>query len=112
MAVRQRSLVVASCCVVAATLSASALVAREARPQQRPPQPGPVQTQGPCRTYDTAVTAVTVGGPMRVTLEISGVFDPWSLRMVQNVSFSSNQGANFCTSRPAAGIPWTTSSPK
>ena len=96
MAVRQRPLVVASYCLLATTLSAPVLVAREVGPQQRPPaQPGPVQTKGPCRTYDTAVTAVTVGGPMRVTLEISGVFDPWSLRMVQNVSFSSNQGSNF-----------------
>ncbi len=32
---------------------------------------------------------------MQATVEISGVFDPWSLRMVQNVTVSSNQGAHF-----------------
>jgi hypothetical protein len=39
------------------------LIAREAEPPQR----SPAQTTGPCRTYDTAVTSVTVAGPMRVT---------------------------------------------
>ena len=32
---------------------------------------------------------------MRATVEWTGVFDPWSLRFVQNVNFSSNQGAHF-----------------
>ena len=61
--------------------------------QTPPAQPGPAPTQGSCRTYDTSVTSVTSGGPMRATVEWTGVFDPWSLRFVQNVSFSSNQGA-------------------
>ena len=58
-------------------------------------QPGPVRTQKPCRTYDTSVTLVTVGGPMRATVEWSGVFDPYTLRFVQNMNFDSNQGAHF-----------------
>jgi hypothetical protein len=58
-------------------------------------QPGPAPGQGSCRTYDTSVTIATGGGAMKATTEISGVFDPWSLRMVQNVSVSSNQGAHF-----------------
>ncbi|HEX5070705.1 MAG TPA: hypothetical protein VFV78_10880 [Vicinamibacterales bacterium] len=57
--------------------------------------PGAVPTKGPCRTYDTSVTAVTTGGGMTVTLESSGVFDPWSLRMVQNVRYSSTGGGRF-----------------
>jgi hypothetical protein len=56
---------------------------------------GPAPGQGSCRTYDTSVTIATGGGAMKATTEISGVFDPWSLRMVQNVSVSSNQGAHF-----------------
>src|SRR5262245_52118870 len=58
-------------------------------------QPGPVQTQRPCRTYDTSATHVTVGGPMRATIEWTGVFDPYSLRFTQNINFSSNQGGHF-----------------
>jgi len=53
------------------------------------------QRQGSCRTYDTSVTSVTAGGPMQATVESTGVFDPWSLRLVQNINFSSNQGARF-----------------
>jgi hypothetical protein len=51
--------------------------------------------QGSCRTYDTSVTAVTSGGPTQATIEWTGVFDPWSLRFVQNINLSSNQGAHF-----------------
>jgi hypothetical protein len=32
---------------------------------------------------------------MTATIEWTGVFDPWSLRFVQNVNFSSNQGGHF-----------------
>ena len=52
-------------------------------------------TKEPCRTYDTSVTHVTVGGGMTITVNISGVFDPWSLRSVQNVNYSSTGGSRF-----------------
>jgi hypothetical protein len=58
-------------------------------------QRGPAPGQGSCRTYDTSVTSVTAGGPVKATVESSGVFDPWSLRLVQNISVSSSQGAHF-----------------
>jgi hypothetical protein len=58
-------------------------------------QPGPAPGQGSCRTYDTSVTSVTSGGSMQATVEWTGVFDPWSLRFVQNINVSSNQGAHF-----------------
>jgi hypothetical protein len=58
-------------------------------------QQGPAPGQGSCRTYDTSITSVTAGGPVKATVESSGVFDPWSLRLVQNISVSSNQGAHF-----------------
>jgi len=65
------------------------------RGQTSPAQPGPARTKGPCRTYDTAVTQVTSGGSTQATVDWTGVFDPWSLRFVQNMNFSSNQGAHF-----------------
>jgi hypothetical protein len=75
---------------------ASVLAARgDGGGQPSPAQPGPATTKGPCRTYDTAVTSVTSGGPMTATVDWTGVFDPWSLRFVQNINFSSNQGAHF-----------------
>ena len=55
----------------------------------------PNTTKEPCRTYDTSVTSVTTGGGMTITVDISGVFDPWSLRSVQNVSYSSTGGSRF-----------------
>jgi hypothetical protein len=82
------ALVAALCTVV--------LAAHEVGKQQKPPtQPGPSPSKGPCRTYDTSVTSVTAGGPVRATVEWTGVFDPWSLRFVQNINFSSNQGGRF-----------------
>jgi hypothetical protein len=43
---------------------------------------------------------------MRATIEWTGAFDPWSLRFVQNITFSSNQGSRFSyvqvTTWPAA----------
>ena len=63
--------------------------------QARTAQPGPAPAKGGCRTYDTSVTSVTSGGPVRATVEWTGVFDPWSLRFVQNINVSSNQGAHF-----------------
>jgi len=81
--------------IVAAVLASVTLVHGE-RPQQKPaPGAGPAPSNGPCRTYDTSVTSVTAGGPMQATVEWTGAFDPWSLRFVQNISFSSNQGAHF-----------------
>jgi hypothetical protein len=44
---------------------APVLIARGGSAAAPPAQPGPVQTTGPCRTADTAVTSVTVAGPMR-----------------------------------------------
>ena len=86
----------AAAAVLVTSSFVSVLVAHgDASRQVAPAQPGPAPTQGPCRTYDTSVTSVTVGGPMRATVEWTGVFDPWSLRFVQNVNFSSNQGAHF-----------------
>jgi hypothetical protein len=67
----------------------------DARQQQPPASPGPAPSKGPCRTYDTSVTSVTVGGPVRATVDWTGAFDPWSRRFVQNISFSSNQGSRF-----------------
>jgi hypothetical protein len=58
-------------------------------------QPGPAPGQGSCRTYDTSVTIATGGGRTQATTELSGVFDPWTLRLVQNVTVSSGQGAHF-----------------
>lgn len=82
---------------VAAGVLVSAIGAHSAtEPQTKPATaPGSVPTKGPCRTYDTSMTSVTTGGGMTVTVEISGVFDPWSLRMVQNVSYSSTGGSRF-----------------
>jgi len=86
----------AAAAALGAALAASQLTAAAGARQQKPAaQPGPVATKGPCRTYDTSVTSVTAGGPVRATIEWTGVFDPWSLRFVQNVNFSSNQGAHF-----------------
>ena len=85
---RTRAAVAALCCIS----SLAALGVERTTPSA---QAGPVQTKGPCRTYDTSATSVTAGGPVQATVEISGVFDPWSLRMVQNVTMSSNQGAHF-----------------
>ena len=69
-------------------VSAVSLTAASLDRQQKPTaSPGPAPSQGPCRTYDTSVTSVTVGGPMRATVEWTGAFDPWSLRFVQNVTF-------------------------
>jgi YD repeat-containing protein len=75
--------------VLALIVFAAAADARQQKP------PGPAPAKGPCRTYDTSVTSVTAGGPMRATIEWTGVFDPWSLRFVQTLNFSSNQGARF-----------------
>lgn len=58
-------------------------------------QPGPAPGQGSCRTYDTSVTSVTSGGSTQATVEWTGVFDPWSLRFVQNINVSSSQGAHY-----------------
>ena len=83
-----------TCAVAVLTLFfGSALLAVGQRASSVPPGPSP--TSGACRTYDTSITSVTVGGPVRTTIEWSGVFDPWSLRFVQNVNFSSNQGSHF-----------------
>jgi YD repeat-containing protein len=77
-------------------LFTSVLSAGDAGGQQKPPaEPGPAPAKGPCRTYDTSVTSVTAGGPMQATVEWTGSFDPWSLRFVQNINFSSNQGGRF-----------------
>ena len=77
-------------------LFTAVLRADDAGRQQKPPaQPGPAPAKGPCRTYDTSVTSVTAGGPMQATVEWTGSFDPWSLRFVQNINFSSNQGSRF-----------------
>ena len=82
--------------VFATALCTSVLAAHSSERQQNPPaQAGPAASKGPCRTYDTSVTSVTVGGPMRATIEWTGAFDPWLLRFVQNVNFSSNQGGHF-----------------
>ncbi len=86
----------AAAVVLVASSLVSVLVAHgDGSREASPAQPGPAPTQGPCRTYDTSVTSETVGGPMRATVEWTGVFDPWSLRFVQNVNVSSSQGAHF-----------------
>jgi hypothetical protein len=85
----------AAAAAVVALALASSLAAHGREGGQTPAQPGPAPAKGPCRTYDTSVTAVTVGGPLRATVEWTGVFDPWSLRYVQNITFSSNQGSHF-----------------
>ena len=76
--------------------SVSVLAGRVSDAQQKPPtSSGPAPSSGPCRTYDTSVTSVTVGGPMKATIEWTGSFDPWSGRFTQNINFSSNQGSRF-----------------
>ena len=87
----------ASCTLaLVSALFTSVLSAGHAGGQQKPPaEPGPAPAKGPCRTYDTSVTSVTAGGPMQATVEWTGSFDPWSLRFVQNINFSSNQGGRF-----------------
>src|SRR5262245_22150651 len=92
----------ASCAVTSLVLVAAAATAgatdgpvRVLRQQKPATQSGPAQSKGPCRTYDTSVTSATVGGPMQATIEWTGTFDPWSLRFVQNINFSSNQGSHF-----------------
>jgi len=78
------------------TIFVSVLLAgTDDRQRSSAPPPGPAPTAGPCRTYDTSVTSVTAGGSVRATVEWTGVFDPWSLRFVQNINVSSNQGAHF-----------------
>jgi YD repeat-containing protein len=80
---------------VVTALFTSVLADNAGRQQKPPAQPGPAPAKGPCRTYDTSVTSVTAGGPMQATVEWTGSFDPWSLRFVQNINFSSNQGSRF-----------------
>src|SRR5262245_32719277 len=92
MTFQTKSLAVAAA-GLAIILANSQLTARAG--QTAPAQPGPVRTQKPCRTYDTSATHVTVGGPMKATIEWSGVFDPNTLRFTQNINFSSNQGSHF-----------------
>ena len=75
---------------------ASVLDARDSsRQRAAPAPPSGASAGGPCRTYDTSVTSVTAGGPMQATVEWTGAFDPSSLRFVQNITLSSNQGARF-----------------
>lgn len=93
MTVQTRSLAVAAAGGVVLFLGGPQLRAQAGGRQAA--QPGPVRTQKPCRTYDTSITSVTVGGPMRATIEWTGVFDPYTLRFVQNINFDSNQGAHF-----------------
>jgi hypothetical protein len=85
------------CVALAMTMLFVTVVLAGSGDSQRAPaaQPGPVPTSGACRTYDTSVTSVTAGGAVRATVEWTGVFDPWSLRFVQNINVSSNQGAHF-----------------
>jgi hypothetical protein len=71
--------------------------------RRAPRNRGPAPAKGGCRTYDTSVTSVTSGGPVRATVEWTGVFDPWSLRFVQNINVSSNQGAHFSYVQSAPG---------
>jgi hypothetical protein len=86
----------AAAAVLVSMCFASVLAAHGGAGGRKPPaQPGPAPATGGCRTYDTSVTAVTSGGPMQATVEWTGVFDPWSLRFVQNINVSSNQGAHF-----------------
>ena len=75
------------------SLSAALVIGLAFLSQTKPP--GPVTTREPCRTYDTSVRSVTVGGGMTITVDTSGVFDPWTLRLVQNVSYSSTGGSRF-----------------
>jgi hypothetical protein len=77
------------------TASFPSVLAANDEGRQQKPSPPAAPSKGPCRTYDTSVTSVTVGGPMRATIEWTGAFDPWSLRFVQNITFSSNQGSRF-----------------
>jgi len=74
---------------------ASVLDARDPDAQRSSPPPSPASARGSCRTYDTSVTSVTSGGPAQTTVEWTGTFDPWSLRFVQNLTLTSNQGAHF-----------------
>lgn len=55
----------------------------------------PAPTKGSCRTYDTSTTAVTVAGSVRVTVASSGVFDPWSNRTTQHVTYSDSRGIRY-----------------
>ena len=73
----------------------SRVTARIVRQTKPATGPGSVSTKGPCRTYDTSATSVTSGGGMTVTIDVAGVFDPWALRMVQNVNYSSTGGSRF-----------------
>jgi hypothetical protein len=85
----------ATAAVMAASFAVVSL-AGAGNPQRPAAVPsGTAPSTGPCRTYDTSVTSVTAGGPMRSTVEWTGVFDPSSLRFVQNINVSSNQGAHF-----------------
>ena len=94
MTVKAKPFSAAALAFITAALSSTMVVGSYAG-QQKPAPPGPAGGTGPCRTYDTSVTSVTAGGPMQATVEWTGGFDPWSLRFVQNINVSSNQGARF-----------------
>ena len=79
--------------LLTAALSPAMVITNDA--QQKPAPAGPALGTGPCRTYDTSVTSVTAGGPVKATVEWTGGFDPYSLRFVQNINLSSSQGARF-----------------
>jgi YD repeat-containing protein len=79
---------------VAAVFLASAVRSAEGQIKPAPP-PGPAFSTGPCRTFDTSVTSVTAGGPVKATVDWTGGFDPYSLRFVQNINVSTSQGARF-----------------
>ena len=82
---------------VAAAALVSVIGVHGATARQTKPATGPgsVPTKEPCRTYDTSVTSVTTTTGMTITVDKSGVFDPWSLRLVENVNYSSTGGSRF-----------------
>lgn len=95
MTVTRRLVSTAGFAIITALFTSVSAAPGVGRQQSPPTSPGPAQSKGPCRTYDTSVTSVTVGGPMRATIDWTGAFDPWSLRFVQRINVSSNQGSRF-----------------
>jgi hypothetical protein len=48
--------------------------------------------RGPCRTYDTSGTVVSLTGTLKGTTNFSGVYDPWAKRTTQQVTYNDGRG--------------------
>jgi hypothetical protein len=85
--------VVLWCLCGAATVMATHLLVAQDASRGTPLMSG--EASGPCRTYDTSGTAVSVTGTSKLMTTFSGVYDPWTKRTTQKVTYNSGRGLSL-----------------